>query len=96
MTATNKRYSYLRVAAIRIDVHPAGENPINMTHTFHARFAYGPGPYISYGPRRQPFASPQKDETDPYTREKSWQPKIDWLSRRLGSPHSPSLTTALE
>jgi hypothetical protein len=25
MTATNKRYSYLRVAAIRIDVHPQGK-----------------------------------------------------------------------
>jgi hypothetical protein len=25
-TATNKRYSYPRVAEIRIDVHPAGEN----------------------------------------------------------------------
>jgi hypothetical protein len=33
MTVTNKRYSYPRVAAIRIDVHPAGENPINTTHT---------------------------------------------------------------
>jgi hypothetical protein len=26
MTATNMRYSYLRVAVIRIDVHPTGEN----------------------------------------------------------------------
>jgi hypothetical protein len=25
MTATNKRYSYLRITVIRIDVHPAGE-----------------------------------------------------------------------
>jgi hypothetical protein len=25
MTDTNKRYSYLRVTAIQIDVHPAGE-----------------------------------------------------------------------
>jgi hypothetical protein len=30
MTATNKRYSYPIVAAIRIDVHPTVENPINM------------------------------------------------------------------
>jgi hypothetical protein len=29
MTATNKRYSYPIVAVIRIDVHPAGENPID-------------------------------------------------------------------
>jgi hypothetical protein len=50
MTATNKRYSYSRIAAIRIDVHPSGENLINTSHTFHARFAYGPKPYISHGP----------------------------------------------
>jgi hypothetical protein len=36
MTATNKWYSYPRVAVIRIDVHPTGENLINMSHTFHA------------------------------------------------------------
>jgi hypothetical protein len=63
MTATNKRYSYPRVVVICIDVHPAGENPINTSHTFHAQFVYGPGPYISRGLRRQPFASPHKDET---------------------------------
>jgi hypothetical protein len=50
-------YSYLRVTAIRIDVHPAGKNPINTSHAFHVRFAYGPEPYISRGLRRQPFAS---------------------------------------
>jgi hypothetical protein len=71
MTATNKRYSYLRATAIRIDVHSAGENPINTPHTFHTRFVYGPGPYISRGPRRQPFASSHKAETCPYTWEKS-------------------------
>jgi hypothetical protein len=32
MIAANKRYSYPRVAVIQIDVHPAGENPINKTH----------------------------------------------------------------
>jgi hypothetical protein len=67
MTATNKRYSYPRVMVIRIDVHPVGETPINMPHAFHARLAYGPEPYISYRPCRQPFASPHKDETCPYT-----------------------------
>jgi hypothetical protein len=71
MTATIKRYSYLRVATIRIDVHHAGENLINTPYAFYAQFTYGPGPYISRGLRRQPFASPHKDETDPYTREKS-------------------------
>jgi hypothetical protein len=82
--------------AVRIDVHPAGENPINMSHAFHARFTYGFGPYISHDPHRQPFTSPHKDETGPYTQEKSWRPKTDWPSRRLGPPHSPSLTIALE
>jgi hypothetical protein len=41
-SAMNKRYSYLRVVVIQIDVHPAGENPTNMSHAFHARFAYDP------------------------------------------------------
>jgi hypothetical protein len=72
MTAAHKRDSYLRVVVIRIDVHPTGESPINMSHTFHARFTYGPGPYISRGLRRQPSASLHKDETCPYTRKKSW------------------------
>jgi hypothetical protein len=83
---------------IQIDVHLAGENLINTSHDFHARFTYGPGPNISHGSRRQPFAIPHKDETSPYTwaQEKSWQPKIDWPDHCLGSPHSPSLMTALE
>jgi hypothetical protein len=74
---------------IRIDVHPVGENPINKSHTFHAQFTYGPRAYISRGPCRQTFASPHKDETGPYTQEKSWRQKTDWPNRRLGSPHTP-------
>jgi hypothetical protein len=68
MTAANKRYSYPRVAAIRINVHPIGVNPINTHHVFHTRFMYGPRPYISCCLRRQPFASPHKTEIAPYTR----------------------------
>jgi hypothetical protein len=71
MTATNKRYSYPRVAVIQIDVHPAGENTINMSHAFHAWFVYDIRPYISWGPRRQPFASPHKNEICSYIRKKS-------------------------
>jgi hypothetical protein len=71
MTVTNKQYSYQRVVTILIDVHPAGENLINTPHAFHARFAYGPGPYISRGPHSQPFATPHTDETCPYTQKKS-------------------------
>jgi hypothetical protein len=71
MTATIKRYSYPRVATIQIDVHHAGKNLINTPYAFYAQFAYDPRPYIFCGLRRQPFASPHKDETDPYTREKS-------------------------
>jgi hypothetical protein len=96
MVVTNKWYSYPRVTTIQIDVHPIGENSINMPYTFHTQFTYGPGPYISRGLCRQPFASPHKDETCPYTREKSWQPKTDWPDRHLGSPHSPSFMIALE
>jgi hypothetical protein len=44
MTAANKRYSYSRVTAIRIDVHLIRENPINTTHMIstpvHVRLAY--------------------------------------------------------
>jgi hypothetical protein len=72
MTATNKQYSYLRVVTIRIDIHYVGENLINTPHTFHTRFTYGLGPYISRGPHMQSFASPHKDETCPYTQKKSW------------------------
>jgi hypothetical protein len=77
MIATKKCYSYQRVAAIRIDVYPTGENPINTPHTFYARSVYGPRPYISRGTRRQPFASLHKVKTGTYTREKSWRPKTD-------------------
>jgi hypothetical protein len=48
MIVTNKRYSYLRVAVIQINVHPAGENLANTPHTFHARSVYGPLPYVSH------------------------------------------------
>jgi hypothetical protein len=47
-------YSYLRVTAIRIDVHPAGENLTNTTRTLptpvHVRPAYtsfGRSPYVA-------------------------------------------------
>jgi hypothetical protein len=40
MTTTNKRYSYLRVTMIRIDIHPTGENPINMTRTLWRQSMY--------------------------------------------------------
>jgi hypothetical protein len=47
-------YSYLRVAAIRIDVHPAGENPTNTTRmlptSVHVRLGYascGRSPYVA-------------------------------------------------
>jgi hypothetical protein len=48
------------------------------------------------GSRRQPFTSPHKDETCPYTQDKSWRLKTDWPGHRLGPPLFPSLTTALE
>jgi hypothetical protein len=47
-------YSYPRVAAIRIDVYPAGENPTNTTRTLptpaHVRMTYascGWSPYVA-------------------------------------------------
>jgi hypothetical protein len=41
-------YSYLRVIAIRIDVHPAGENPTNTTRTLPTPVHIRPM-YASYG-----------------------------------------------
>jgi hypothetical protein len=46
-------YLYLRVTVIRIDVHPAGENLINMTrtpptpvHVYHTYASYERSPYV--------------------------------------------------
>jgi hypothetical protein len=56
MTDTNKRYSYLIAAVIQIDVHPAGENPTNTPHVFHAQSVYGPRSYVSHAVHAyQPF-----------------------------------------
>jgi hypothetical protein len=48
MTTANKRYSYMRVAVIQIDIHIAGENLTSKPHVFYAQSAYGPSPYVSY------------------------------------------------
>jgi hypothetical protein len=46
-------------------------NPINTPHTFHARFAYDPRPYISHMVHvYQPFVSHQQIWTDPTALEK--------------------------
>jgi hypothetical protein len=65
ITAANKRYSYLRVVAIQIDVHPAEGNPINTPHSFHARLAYGSGPYISRGPHGNLLLVPTRMKQTP-------------------------------
>jgi hypothetical protein len=41
-------YLYPRVAVIRIDVHPVGENLTNTSYAFHAQSMYGPWPYVSH------------------------------------------------
>jgi hypothetical protein len=46
--AMNKQHSYSRVAVIRINVHPVGENPTNTPHVFHAQSTYGPRSYVSH------------------------------------------------
>jgi hypothetical protein len=38
----------MRVAVIRIDVHPVGGNPTNMLHASHTQSVYGTGPYVSH------------------------------------------------
>jgi hypothetical protein len=70
MIAINKRYSYPRVKAIRIDVHPAGENPTNTSHAFHAPSAYSPRPYVSTWLMYSNLSrSRQQIWTDPLARE---------------------------
>jgi hypothetical protein len=72
MTATNKRYSYLKVTAIRIDVHLAGENLTNMPHASHTQSAYGPGPYVSHRVNTyQPFMSRRQIWMAPTTPKKN-------------------------
>jgi hypothetical protein len=75
MAAMNKRDSYLRVTVIRIDVHPIGGNPTNMTCTLPVG-----------GPRTwQPFASHQQHWTVHTAPEKkgSWHnPQPGWVIRR--------------
>jgi hypothetical protein len=41
-------FSYLGIAAIQNDVHPAGENSINTSHAYCARSAYDSRPYVSH------------------------------------------------
>jgi hypothetical protein len=97
MTATNKGYSYPRVTVIRIDVHPTGENPTNMPHTFHTRSAYDPWPYVSHVLRvKQLFVSHQQIWTDHTALEKQgflttslahWMADL-WVPTQFLSPHS--------
>jgi hypothetical protein len=55
-------YSYPRVAAIRIDENPVGENPTNTPHAFHAQSAYDPIPHVSHVVHiYQPFAQSSTD-----------------------------------
>jgi hypothetical protein len=57
-TVTNKRYSYSRVATIRIDVHPTGENPINTTRTLSTQSTYARRTLPADSPHTwQPFTS---------------------------------------
>jgi hypothetical protein len=65
MIVANKRYSYPRVAAIRIDVHPVGENPTNTPHAFHTQSVYGSRSYVSHVINAyQPFVSHRQSWTE--------------------------------
>jgi hypothetical protein len=84
MSAANKRYSYLRVAAIRIDVYHVGKNTTNTSQASHAQSAYGPRPYISHVVNTyQPFT---KSSTDLY--------RSTTLEKK-GSQHNPQLNDCL-
>jgi hypothetical protein len=75
-------YSYPRVTAIWIDVHPTGKDPINMTQAFHGRSAYGHRPYVPHVVRVcQPFTSPQHGWTDALLLRKSAPDSTSQLGR---------------
>jgi hypothetical protein len=72
MTATNKQYSYPRVSAIWIDVHPIGGKPTNTPHASHAQSVYNIRPYVSYVVNAyQPFVSRWQIWMDPTAPVKS-------------------------
>jgi hypothetical protein len=65
MTDTNKRLLISRVAAIRIDVHPAGKNLNNTSCALHTWFAYGPEPYVSHDSHRTTFHQSPRSRKKP-------------------------------
>jgi hypothetical protein len=79
-------YSYLRVAAIRIDVHPAGENPINTTHTLPTPVHVHPS-YASYGQFLY-VATFHESSIDLYGSHCSWEKGLltQSIARRLTDP----------
>jgi hypothetical protein len=89
-------YSYPRVTAIRIDVHPAGENPTNTSRmlptSVHARPAYafyGQSPYVTtfnWLPRSQ--NKPLHPEEVLATKERLAQPS-SWVASFLLPCDSP-------
>jgi hypothetical protein len=58
-------YSYPRVVAIQIDIHPAGENPTNTTHTLPTPIHVCPAYASCGGPQTwQPFTSRRQGWTE--------------------------------
>jgi hypothetical protein len=79
-------YSYLRVTAIRIDVHPAGENPTNTTCTLSTRVHVCPT-YASCGQSTYvaTFRKPSTTLVGPYCSQDkglSMQPQPGWVIHR--------------
>jgi hypothetical protein len=70
MTASNKRYSYPRVTAIRIDVHPAEETrPIHHTHPTLCPRMVPDHTYLTWSTHSNLSQSHQQNCTDPLPRE---------------------------
>jgi hypothetical protein len=92
-TATNKRYSYLRVVAIRISIHPTGETwytwhvcfPRQSTYVTHMLTAGGPCTW-------QPFTLTQQSWTDSLFQRKSAPnstSQLGWVARGTHRSFSP-------
>jgi hypothetical protein len=84
MTATNKRLPYLRVVVIRINVHPAGENPTNTICTLLTPVHVRPA-YASYG--RSPYMATFHESSTDLSRPTAHEKKGSWHNpQRVGWP----------
>jgi hypothetical protein len=87
-TATNKRLLISESHGDSNRCTPCRGNLINMSHTFHARSAYSPRPYVSHVVRIEQYFVKSSTESDRYTALKKKCSRLH-LSARLSDPQDP-------